>query len=48
MFDLNIMRPGQSLSGITSEILLRIDPVLKEFAPTVLVHGDTSTTWQQH
>ncbi|MDX0716624.1 UDP-N-acetylglucosamine 2-epimerase (non-hydrolyzing) [Sinorhizobium medicae] len=44
-FDLNIMRPGQSLSGITSEILLRIDPVLKEFAPDlVLVHGDTSTT----
>jgi UDP-N-acetylglucosamine 2-epimerase (non-hydrolysing) len=45
-YDLNIMKPGQTLSGITSEILTGIEPVLKEFAPDlVLVHGDTSTTF---
>lgn len=44
-FDLNIMKPGQSLSSITSEILVRIEPVFAEFKPDlVLVHGDTSTT----
>lgn len=45
-YDLNIMKPGQTLFGITSEILTRIEPVLKEFQPDlVLVHGDTSTTF---
>jgi UDP-N-acetylglucosamine 2-epimerase (non-hydrolysing) len=45
-YDLNIMRAGQTLTEITSEILIRIDPVLKEFSPDlVLVHGDTSTTF---
>ncbi|OYU33105.1 UDP-N-acetylglucosamine 2-epimerase (non-hydrolyzing) [Novosphingobium sp. PASSN1] len=44
-YDLNIMKPGQSLSGITSEILTRIEQPLGEFNPDiVLVHGDTSTT----
>lgn len=45
-YDLDIMKPGQSLSGITTEILTRIEPVLAEFRPDlVLVHGDTSTTF---
>lgn len=45
-YDLNIMQPGQTLSGITTEILSRIEPVLIEFKPDlVLVHGDTSTTF---
>jgi len=45
-YDLDIMKPGQTLSGITSEILTRIEPVLTEFQPDlVLVHGDTSTTF---
>lgn len=45
-YDLNIMKPGQTLSDITSEILTRIEGPLKEFAPDiVLVHGDTSTTF---
>lgn len=44
--DLDIMKPGQTLSGITSEILTRIEPLLKDFRPDlVLVHGDTSTTF---
>jgi UDP-N-acetylglucosamine 2-epimerase (non-hydrolysing) len=45
-YDLDIMKPGQTLSGITTEILARIEPVLAEFRPDlVLVHGDTSTTF---
>lgn len=45
-YDLDIMKPGQTLSGITSEILTRIEPVLGDFNPDiVLVHGDTSTTF---
>lgn len=45
-YDLNVMKPDQTLSGITSEILTRIEPVLKEFKPDLmLVHGDTSTTF---
>lgn len=44
-YDLNIMKPGQSLSEITANILCQLEPVLKEFKPDcVLVHGDTSTT----
>lgn len=44
-YDLDIMKPNQTLSGITTEILSRIEPVLAEFRPDlVLVHGDTSTT----
>lgn len=44
-YDLDIMKPGQTLSGITSEILTRIETPLREFRPDiVLVHGDTSTT----
>lgn len=44
-YDLDIMKPGQTLSGITSEILTRIEAPLQDFKPDiVLVHGDTSTT----
>lgn len=45
-FDLDIMRPGQNLSSITTTILERISSVYAEFQPDyVLVHGDTSTTF---
>lgn len=45
-YDLDIMKQGQTLSGITTEILLRIEPVFSNFKPDlVLVHGDTSTTF---
>lgn len=44
-YDLNLMKPNQSLSNLTSNILLGLEPILKEFQPhLVLVHGDTSTT----
>lgn len=45
-YDLDIMSPNQSLTKITSRILTGLEPVLKDFRPdTVLVHGDTSTTF---
>jgi len=44
-FDLNLMKPGQDLSDITSNVLLGMRDVYKEWLPdVVLVHGDTSTT----
>ena len=45
-FDLNLMEPGQSLDGITSQILVSMPAVFKKFNPDmVLVHGDTATTF---
>lgn len=45
-YDLNLMRPGQDLTDITTGILLGLKPVLVEFKPDiVLVHGDTATTF---
>lgn len=44
--DLNIMKPGQSLSEITSNALLGLETVMKNEKPDiVLVHGDTTTTF---
>ncbi|KTE26277.1 MULTISPECIES: UDP-N-acetylglucosamine 2-epimerase (non-hydrolyzing) [unclassified Sphingopyxis] len=44
-YDLDIMRPGQGLYDITSNVLLELRPVLEAFRPeVVLVHGDTTTT----
>jgi len=44
-YDLDIMKPGQDLSDITTNILLGLKPVLAEARPDlVLVHGDTTTT----
>jgi UDP-N-acetylglucosamine 2-epimerase (non-hydrolysing) len=45
-FDLNIMKPGQDLSDITSAILKGMKQVFSDFRPdVVLVHGDTATTF---
>ena len=45
-YDLDIMKPRQSLEQITTNILLGIAPVLTDFKPDiVLVHGDTATTF---
>lgn len=44
-YDLNIMKQGQTLSGITEAVLHDLDGVIKEEKPDiVLVHGDTTTT----
>ena len=43
-YDLNIMKPGQDLFDVTSNVLLGIKKILyKEQPDLVLVHGDTST-----
>ncbi|WP_270507784.1 non-hydrolyzing UDP-N-acetylglucosamine 2-epimerase [Eubacterium limosum] len=45
-YDLSIMKPGQSLFDITTNILNNIKPILEKEKPdVVLVHGDTSTTF---
>ena len=45
-YDLSIMKQGQTLIDITTSILERINIVLEKVKPdTVLVHGDTSTTF---
>lgn len=45
-YDLSIMKPGQTLFDITTNILEKIKAVLEEVKPeVVLVHGDTSTTF---
>jgi len=44
-FDLNLMKPGQDLSDITSNVLLGMREVYKQWQPDIiLVHGDTTTT----
>ena len=45
-YDLNIMKQGQTLSEITSRVLIGLEDVIKEAKPNiVLVHGDTTTTF---
>lgn len=45
-YDLNIMKPGQDLTDVTSAIIQGLKPVLEDFKPDViLVHGDTATTF---
>ncbi len=44
-YDLNIMKAGQDLFDVTSNVLLGLKDVLNDFKPdVVLVHGDTTTT----
>jgi len=44
-YDLNIMKAGQDLYDVTSNVLLGMRGVLEDFTPdVVLVHGDTTTT----
>ncbi|PNA96483.1 MULTISPECIES: non-hydrolyzing UDP-N-acetylglucosamine 2-epimerase [unclassified Pseudomonas] len=45
-FDLNIMKPGQDLTDVSTAILQGMKGVFSEFKPDmVLVHGDTATTF---
>ena len=44
-YDLNIMKAGQDLFDVTSNVLLGLKDVLNDLSPdVVLVHGDTTTT----
>ena len=44
-YDLNIMKPGQSLNELSGRIFINIDEVLADAKPDlVLVHGDTTTS----
>ncbi|MEO9512898.1 MAG: UDP-N-acetylglucosamine 2-epimerase (non-hydrolyzing) [Flavobacteriaceae bacterium] len=44
-YDLDLMKPGQNLYDLTSDIILGLKPVLEEFKPDyIYVHGDTTTT----
>ena len=45
-YDLNVMKPQQTLQEITIRVLQGLEPVLREAQPDlVLVHGDTLTTF---
>ena len=45
-FDLNLMQPDQTLSGLTARILAGVEPILKTDRPDlVIVQGDTTTTF---
>ncbi|NWN90422.1 UDP-N-acetylglucosamine 2-epimerase (non-hydrolyzing) [Marinobacter adhaerens] len=45
-YDLNLMKPAQTLAELTARMLQGVSGVIGEFKPDmVLVHGDTSTTF---
>lgn len=45
-YDLNIMKKGQTLSEITSRVLMGLEEVIQKEKPNIiLVHGDTTTTF---
>ncbi len=45
-YDLDIMRPGQTLSDVTARVLQGLEKVIRAVEPhIVLVHGDTTTTF---
>jgi UDP-N-acetylglucosamine 2-epimerase (non-hydrolysing) len=44
-YDLEIMRPNQSLTQVTASVLQGLEPLIKKESPDlIIVHGDTSTT----
>ena len=45
-YDLNIMKPGQTLTQVTSRVLVGLEEVIQKEKPDmILVHGDTTTTF---
>lgn len=45
-YDLKIMKPGQTLSGITIATMQRLAPIIEQEQPNIiLVHGDTSSAY---
>src|SRR5688572_27694302 len=44
-FDLNLMKPNQSLHELTSTIILEVKAILELYRPDfIFVHGDTTTS----
>jgi UDP-N-acetylglucosamine 2-epimerase (non-hydrolysing) len=44
-YDLDLMRPNQTLAESTGRMLMKVEPVLKQVRPEmVLIQGDTTTT----
>ena len=44
-YDLDLMKPGQNLYGLTATIIESLKSILEDFTPDyVFVHGDTTTT----
>jgi len=44
-YDLNLMKKNQHLNELASELVKKINPILQQDAPDlILVHGDTTTT----
>lgn len=44
-YDLDVMKANQSLNELCGRIFMKIDPVLQDYKPdVVLVHGDTTTS----
>ena len=44
-YDLDLMKPGQTLFSLTASIIEALRPVMEEFKPDyVFVHGDTTTS----
>lgn len=45
-YDLDVMRPDQTLTDVTTSILSKLRPLLQDISPNlVLVHGDTTTSF---
>ncbi|MDW3865723.1 UDP-N-acetylglucosamine 2-epimerase (non-hydrolyzing) [Staphylococcus saprophyticus] len=45
-YDLDVMKSNQSLSQLTSRLLVKLDEVIKKEQPDmILIHGDTTTTF---
>ena len=45
-YDLDIMKPNQSLSHITADVLKGLEEIfIKEACDMILVHGDTTTSF---
>ncbi|MFW3612475.1 non-hydrolyzing UDP-N-acetylglucosamine 2-epimerase [Staphylococcus caprae] len=45
-YDLNVMKENQTLSELTSNVLTKLDSIIKKEQPDlILVHGDTTTTF---
>ena len=45
-YDLDVMQTRQTLAGVTSKVLDRLDPIVAEVGPDmIVVQGDTTSTF---